>query len=132
MGTNGTGKSTITKLITGELDLFEGKRYINKNVHYHYLPQGLNGFFRESTLLDNFTSLELHQTAVRQHLGGVLIQGDKVTEPIKNFSLGELMRAAIIKCILEKAEFLLLDEPTSHLDIESVEILEQLLQNFPG
>ena len=42
------------------------------------------------------------------------------------------MRAAIVKCILEKAEFLLLDEPTSHLDIESVEILEQLLQNFPG
>jgi ATPase subunit of ABC transporter with duplicated ATPase domains len=49
-----------------------------------------------------------------------------------NFSFGELMRAAIVKCILLKAEFLLLDEPTSHLDLESIEVLENLLAHFGG
>lgn len=71
-------------------------------------------------------------TVVRQYLGAALIRKDKVTEPIDQFSHGELMRSAIVKCILSKAEFLFLDEPTTHLDIESIEVLEHLLQNFNG
>ncbi len=61
-----------------------------------------------------------------------MIRKDKPEDLVANFSYGELMRAAIVKCILSQAEFLFLDEPTSHLDIESIDVLEQLLTDFPG
>ena len=61
-----------------------------------------------------------------------MLRGDKVNQSVRSLSSGELMRAALVNCILERAEFLLLDEPTSHLDIESIVVLEQLLAQFRG
>ncbi len=132
MGTNGAGKSTLLALIMGRLKPLKGTRRINDAVKLRHLPQGLAGFFDQSTLLENFRNTGCDETTVRYHLGAALLRGEKVNEPVANFSYGELVRAAIVKCVLQKAEFLLLDEPTSHLDIESIEVLEQLLMNFPG
>ncbi|RKX27572.1 MAG: hypothetical protein DRP47_06335 [Candidatus Zixiibacteriota bacterium] len=132
MGANGAGKSTLLALILGRLKPLSGTWRINNAVRLRHLPQGLAGFFEQPTLLDNFRDTGCDETTVRYHLGAALLRGDKVCEPVANFSYGELVRAAIVKCILQKAEFLLLDEPTSHLDIESIEVLEQLLINFPG
>jgi len=132
MGANGAGKSTLFKIILGEIRPQKGQRIYNKNIPVRYLPQGLTGFFPKKRLLDNFRDTGCSETSVRNHLGSVLLRGDKVNEPVSNFSQGELMRAGIVKCILQQAEFLLLDEPTSHLDIESVQVLEKMLEAFPG
>ncbi|MFZ5980208.1 MAG: ATP-binding cassette domain-containing protein [Candidatus Zixiibacteriota bacterium] len=132
MGTNGAGKSTLLKIILGEIRAQKGERCFNENVPIKYLPQGLARFFTEPRLIDNFRDTGCDETGVRSYLGSVLLRGDKVTEPVDRFSQGELMRAGIVKCILQQAEFLVLDEPTSHLDIESVQVLERVLGAFPG
>lgn len=132
MGANGAGKSTLLKIVLGEIRAQKGERDFNENVPVKYLPQGLAGFFPEKRLIDNFRDTGCDETSVRSHLGSVLLRGDKVAEPVDRFSQGELMRAGIVKCILQRAEFLVLDEPTSHLDIESVQVLERMLAAFPG
>lgn len=131
MGRNGSGKSTLLKLINKELEPKSGSVHLHPNMNLQYISQGLNNFFKHEKLLDNFIGLD-DESKIRQYLGAVHLRRDKVTEKIGQFSYGELMRAAIVKCILEKAEFLILDEPTSHLDIESIEVLESLLNNFQG
>ncbi len=131
MGANGAGKSTLFKLILGELEPSHGERSLHPSVRLRYLPQGLTGFFTKARLLDNLRD-SADETIVRQCLGAALLRRDKVVNPVSSFSQGELMRAAIVKCILERAEFLLLDEPTSHLDIESIQVLEELLRSFQG
>jgi ATPase subunit of ABC transporter with duplicated ATPase domains len=132
MGTNGAGKTTLLRLILGKLNPDRGRVYLNKGIKLRYLPQGLAGFFKKEVLLDNFSCYEGNQAVIRQALGAVLLTGDKVTESVDRFSQGELMRAAIVRCLMERAEFLILDEPTSHLDIESVEVLEKILRKFKG
>jgi ATP-binding cassette subfamily F protein 3 len=132
MGANGAGKSSLLRLLRGELSPMSGEVRLNESVPTTYLPQGLKGFFSRPTLLDNFGDCECDASTVRRHLGAALIRRDKVHEPLDQFSNGELMRAAIVRAILTRSEFLILDEPTSHLDIESISVLEQLLGAFPG
>ncbi len=132
MGANGAGKSTLIKLCLGRLAPSAGEQSRNQNVNCCYVSQGLNKYFTREKLLDNFLDSGADETTIRYHLGGALICDDKVHQPLGGFSQGELMRAALVKCILRRAEFLFLDEPTSHLDIESIEVLEQLLDHFPG
>jgi ATPase subunit of ABC transporter with duplicated ATPase domains len=116
----------------GKLTPQRGSCYRNEGVRIAHVPQGLTGFFRHDRLLDNFDDCDCDQTTIRKYLGAVQIRNEKACDRIGSFSYGELMRAAIVKCILMRAEFMFLDEPTSHLDIESIEVLEQLLQSFPG
>jgi len=132
LGHNGCGKTTLLNLICGRLEPEMGLLRRNQAVKSVYLSQGLKGFFSPGTLLRNLTDTGVDETTIRQYLGAALLRRDKVTNSVESFSHGELMRAAIVKCILQKAEFLLLDEPTSHLDIESIQVLERLLQDFPG
>ena len=132
MGINGCGKTTLFKLILKSLTPQSGNVYLNENVSFRYLPQGLKGFWSHDRLLDNFKDVNLSETEIRQFLGAALIRKDKVYEPLSCFSFGELMRCAIVRCILEQTEFLFLDEPTSHLDIETIEVLEHMLGQFQG
>jgi ATP-binding cassette subfamily F protein 3 len=132
MGPNGSGKTTILKLAQGVLVPVSGSAQINPNVKTALVPQGLKNFYYCDRFLDNFRETGHDETTIRHFLGGALIRKDKVHDSIDQFSYGELMRAAIVKCILSQAEFLFLDEPTTHLDIESIEILEHLLIDFQG
>ena len=132
MGTNGTGKTTLLKIIMGQLNPSRGKLSVNDSVKLAYIPQGLQGFFTKSTLLENFSGCPYTETDIRKYLGAVMLRRDKVTNDLGAFSYGELMRAAVVRCILEQAEFLLWDEPTSHLDIESIAVLENILNEFQG
>lgn len=132
MGANGAGKTTLLRLILGQLLPSRGSVYLNEAVKTAYVPQGLQGLFPCERLLDSFADCGCDETLVRVHLGAALLRGDKVHEPLSHFSYGELMRAAIVKCLLERAEFLFLDEPTSHLDIESIEVLERMFGSFGG
>jgi ATP-binding cassette subfamily F protein 3 len=132
MGANGAGKTTLLRLIMGDIQPVSGQRYLHKSVRSAYLPQGLTGLFEGETLLDNFRSVDYDEATVRRHLGAVMIRRDKVHQALDCFSYGELMRAAIVRAVLSRAEFMFLDEPTSHLDIESIQVLEQMLNEFRG
>ncbi len=132
MGGNGSGKSTLLKLIVNQLKVTTGKFRSNESVRVSYLPQGLRGFFSGKSLLEAFADVTADEATVRTLLGGVMIRGEKVHQSLASLSPGELTRAALVKAMVSRAEFLLFDEPTSHLDVESVEVLEQALSQFPG
>jgi ATP-binding cassette subfamily F protein 3 len=132
MGRNGSGKTTLLRLIMGELLPQSGSCRRHPEVRFSYLQQGLRGFFHPGTLLDNFADCPADETTVRIWLGQALIRKDKPQQQVATLSYGELMRSAVVKCLLMRSEFLLLDEPTSHLDVESIEVIEHILSEFPG
>lgn len=132
MGPNGAGKTTLLNVMTGNLTPDSGAVYVNSNAKVGYLTQGLAGFFDREIFLDNFVDDDYGESEVRQYLGAARLKADKVIRPVRTLSYGERMRGAIVKMILKRTEFLVLDEPTTHLDIESVEVLEGLLESFPG
>jgi ATP-binding cassette subfamily F protein 3 len=132
IGSNGSGKTTLLKCLLGRLQPDSGNISRNDYVKWLYLPQNIQDFFQAEILLDNLMIYGAEETIVRQFLGAAKLRRDRVLQPISSLSYGELMRAAIVSAILAKAEFLFLDEPTNHLDVESLEVLEQLLEDFPG
>ncbi len=132
MGPNGTGKTTLLNVMTGKLPPDSGAVYFNAKVKVGYVTQGLDGFYNQEIFLDNFRDVDYVESEVRQFLGAARLHADKVVRPVHTLSYGERMRGAIVKMILKQMEFLVLDEPTTHLDIESVEVLERLLETFPG
>jgi len=132
MGPNGAGKTTLLNVMTGKLSPDSGAVYFNSNAKVGYLTQGLDGFYNREIFLDNFIDDDYGVSEVRQFLGAAKLRADKVVRPVRTLSYGERMRGAIVKMILKRMEFLVLDEPTTHLDIESVEVLERLLETFPG
>ncbi|MDE2999787.1 MAG: ABC-F family ATP-binding cassette domain-containing protein [Gemmatimonadota bacterium] len=132
MGPNGAGKTTLLNVMTGNLPPDSGAVYFNTNARVGYLTQGLDGFYKREVFLDNFIDAGYGESEVRQYLGAARLKADKVVRPVQTLSYGERMRGAIVKMILKRMEFLVLDEPTTHLDVESVEVLESLLETFPG
>ena len=132
MGPNGAGKTTLLNVMTGKLPPDSGAVYFNTKVKVGYVTQGLDGFYNQEIFLDNFRDVDYVESEVRQFLGAARLHADKVVRPVDTLSYGERMRGAIVKMILSQMEFLVLDEPTTHLDIESVEVLERLLETFPG
>ena len=132
MGPNGAGKTTLLNVMTRKLPPDSGAVYFNSRVRVGYVTQGLDGFYDQQVFLDNFRDVDYEESEVRQFLGAAKLRADKVVRPVHTLSYGERMRGAIVKMILKQMEFLVLDEPTTHLDIESVEVLERLLESFSG
>ena len=120
------------KCLIGKENHDRGQIERNPSAKWIYLPQDIRSFFKKPVLLDNFLKLDINESLIRQFLGGAKLSAEHVLQHVANLSPGELMRAAIVWCILYQAEFLFLDEPTNHLDIESLQILDQLLKQYPG
>ena len=123
MGENGVGKTTLLDILMGRLDPDRGTFYLNPGVKIGYVTQGLVGFYEQPIFLHNFLHTGVSETEIRQFLGGAKLRRNQVLQPVETLSYGERMRGAIVKMILERVDFLVLDEPTTHLDIESVEVL---------
>ncbi|MGQ0644346.1 MAG: ABC-F family ATP-binding cassette domain-containing protein [Elusimicrobiota bacterium] len=135
VGHNGAGKSTLLKLLAGVVPFESGERLPGLNVEVGYYAQ-----HRVEMLNSDRTVLEEAQDTrrmnpdlfVRTVLGTFLFRGDSVYKKVRVLSGGEKSRLALVKLLLDPPNVLLLDEPTTHLDMASVEALTDALKEFEG
>ncbi|WP_332027872.1 ABC-F family ATP-binding cassette domain-containing protein [Kaistella sp.] len=135
LGQNGQGKTTLAKILAGEIKDYSGQWELGHNVNIGYFAQN-----QEEVLTPNKTVLEEAEDAateetrprVRDLLGSFLFQGEDVQKKTKVLSGGERNRLALCKLLLRPFNTLIMDEPTNHLDIQSKEIIKLALQKFEG
>ena len=132
LGPNGCGKSTLFRILLGQETADAGSAYFGGKAQLGYYAQ-------EGENLDNSRSpvqlcLEVHsdETWVRTVLGCLRLRGAEATHPIHKMSAGERAKVALARLLVSGADFLLLDELTNHLDIETREAVEDALLRFPG
>jgi ATP-binding cassette subfamily F protein 3 len=135
VGPNGAGKSTLLKLLAGVLAVQQGTRTVGHNVKCGYFAQNRVEMLKPNrTVLAEAMDLQNPQPEqfVRTLLGSFLFSGEDVFKPVAVLSGGEKSRLALCKLLLDPPNFLLLDEPTTHLDMASIEALITALSGFEG
>src|SRR6266700_99796 len=135
VGPNGAGKSTLLKIMAGLLTPQDGKRTLGHNVRSGYYSQYRAEMLNpERTVLAEAFETPQRVTAqfVRTLLGCFLFRGDDVFKKVNVLSGGEKSRLALVKLLLDPPNLLLMDEPTTHLDLSSIDALAYALDQFEG
>lgn len=135
VGRNGEGKTTLARMIIGELAPTEGTIKLGANVNVGYYAQNqddlMNGDFTVYDTLDKVAVGDI-RTRLRDILGAFLFHGEDIDKKVKVLSGGERSRLAMARMMLEPRNLLVLDEPTNHMDMRSKDILKSALQRYDG
>ncbi len=138
IGPNGAGKTTLLKLILGELQADSGKVRQGANLQVAYFDQMRNALDLDATLEDfispgsEWIEIGKQRKHVKSYLGDFLFSPARATSPVRSLSGGERNRLLLARLFARPANVLVLDEPTNDLDIDTLELLEDLLQNYEG
>ena len=138
VGPNGAGKTTLLKLILGELQATSGKVRQGANLQVAYFDQMRNALDLDATLEDfispgsEWIEIGSQRQHVKSYLGDFLFSPARANSPVRTLSGGERNRLLLARLFARPANVLVLDEPTNDLDIDTLELLEELLQNYPG
>lgn len=138
VGANGAGKTTLVKILLGELEPTTGKVSMGTKLEVAYSDQLREHLEPEKNLIDNvcggqeFIEIGGRRRHAISYLGDFLFSPERVRMPVKALSGGEQNRAVLARLFCKSANLLVLDEPTNDLDIETLELLEEILLNFEG
>lgn len=138
IGANGTGKTTLLKILLGTLQPDEGEVKIGTNLELLYFDQLRNQLELEKSVIDNlcegreFIEINGKQRHVISYLQDFLFAPARTRQPVKSLSGGEQNRLILAKLFSKPANLIVLDEPTNDLDMETLELLEEILLEFSG
>jgi len=135
VGPNGAGKSTLLKLLAGVLPLEQGVRELGHNVRSGYFSQNRIDVLNPSgTVLESARDMPnpVSEQTARTVLGSFLFRGDDVFKTVAVLSGGEKSRLALVRLLLDPPNLLLMDEPTTHLDVGSIDALIGALKQYHG
>ncbi|WP_026374890.1 ABC transporter ATP-binding protein [Aestuariibacter salexigens] len=138
IGPNGCGKSTLIKLMLGELSADDGSSKQGHNLEIAYFDQHRQALDLEKTVIDTVGDGKRDLTVngrprhVISYLQDYLFSPERVNVPVKALSGGEKNRLLLAKLMLKPSNVLILDEPTNDLDVETLELLEEVLSDYPG
>lgn len=132
VGENGVGKSTLLKLIVGQLSPREGSVILSQNTTIAYYAQELEILDEKRTILENVSSYDFTDTELRGMLSNFLFYDDDIYKKVEVLSPGEKARVALCKILLQRANLIILDEPTNHFDPETQKIIGQNLKDYSG
>ncbi|MBO9552937.1 ATP-binding cassette domain-containing protein [Pseudomonas sp.] len=138
LGANGTGKTTLLKMMLGDLEPTAGKVERGTKLEVAYFDQMRHQLDLEKTVIDNlaegrdFIEIDGQNRHVLSYLGDFLFSPQRARTPVKALSGGERARLLLAKLFSKPANLLVLDEPTNDLDVETLELLEEVLSNYKG
>ena len=138
VGPNGAGKTTLLKLILGELQPDQGQVRAGTNLQVAYFDQMRDALDLDATLEDfispgsEWIEIGNKRQHVKSYLGDFLFSPARANSPVRSLSGGERNRLLLARLFARPANVLVLDEPTNDLDIDTLELLEELLQDYPG
>jgi ATP-binding cassette subfamily F protein uup len=138
IGPNGSGKSTLLRLILGELEPDGGSIRLGTNLAVAYFDQLREQLDGEATVAQtvspgsDYVEINGERRHVISYLGDFLFPPNRAASPVRTLSGGERNRLLLARLFARPANLLVLDEPTNDLDLESIELLEETLQSYPG